>query len=369
MEADETGISNPAGLAFSSRANAFHVVERWRHGLPLPADTDIIKLKPFGLPVGSASIAGSIRDPSNIAFDNKANRLLIFLSPAHRLIDVFEGPDGNLDLSTLILHDAWHFGLKNPQGMTVDPLSGHLFILDTVGPRLLRIEPEPDGGFANAVISEVDLQSTGLVDVRGIAFDPTTGHLHLLSLGEQKLFELTQTGQVVATRDLSAFGLRDPQSMVFAPSGDLTDDPLELSLYITNSDILNTGQNQEEQLLQYSQAATGSTPGEIVELSFTEPVAAPASTFQSSLIQTINAWQWSPPSPDSAGVVYLPASDRLLVCDSEVNEMPIFTGDNLFKSTLTGVLESTFTTTSFSDEPTGVTLNPFNGHLFFSDDT
>jgi hypothetical protein len=49
--------------------------------------------------------------------------------------------------------------------------------------------------------------------------------------------------------------------------------------------------------------------------------------------------------------------------------MPIFTGDNLFEMTLLGVLSDTLTTISFSDEPTGVTLNPSNRHLFFSDDT
>ncbi|MCP4996961.1 MAG: hypothetical protein GY934_24765, partial [Gammaproteobacteria bacterium] len=315
--------------------------------------------------------------PINMAFDNQDNRLLIFVSSVSRLIDVLEMPDGNLDLTTLTLHDASHFGLQNPQGMTIDPVSGHLFILDAVGPRILRIEPEPDGGFANAVISEVDLQPNGLVDVRGLAFDTTTGHLHVLSLSEQELYELTQIGQVVATRDLSEFGLRDPQSMVFAPSADLTDDPSELSLYITDSGFLSTQQNQEGQLLQNSQAATSSTseaassstPGEIVELSFSEPAAVQASSFQSSLIQTINAWQWLPPSPDSAGIVYMPDSDTLLVCDSEVNEMTIFTGDNLFETTQSGGLLNTLSTISYSNEPTGVTLNISNGHLFFSDDT
>ena len=89
---------------------------------------------------------------------------------------------------------------------------------------------------------------------------------------------------------------------------------------------------------------------------------------QATLVQTVDASQWSPPSPDSAGIVYLPASNTLLVSDSEVNEMPIFTGDNLFEITLTGNLIDTLTTISFSDEPTGITYNPSNGHLFFSDD-
>ena len=76
IEADETGISNPAGLAFSSKANAFHVVER--RGTPAPADTDISKLTPFGKRIGVARIVAAITDSTNIAFDNKANRLLIF---------------------------------------------------------------------------------------------------------------------------------------------------------------------------------------------------------------------------------------------------------------------------------------------------
>jgi len=88
-----------------------------------------------------------------------------------------------------------------------------------------------------------------------------------------------------------------------------------------------------------------------------------------SLVQTINTYEFSPPSPDPAGIVYLPETGTLLISDSEVNEMSIFTGDNLFESTLFGSLVQSFTTTTFSDEPTGVTLNPENGHLFFSDDT
>lgn len=93
-------------------------------------------------------------------------------------------------------------------------------------------------------------------------------------------------------------------------------------------------------------------------------------TIQASLVQTIDTSQFSPPSSDPAGITYLPTLNHLLISDSEVNEIPsIFTGDNLFEVTLSGSLVRTASTISFSDEPTGVTLNPANGHLFFSDDT
>jgi hypothetical protein len=75
-------------------------------------------------------------------------------------------------------------------------------------------------------------------------------------------------------------------------------------------------------------------------------------------------------SPDPAGITYLPASESLLLADSEVDEISaLFTGDNLFDITLSGLLRGTLSTMAFSSEPAGVTLNPRNGHLFFADDT
>jgi hypothetical protein len=98
--------------------------------------------------------------------------------------------------------------------------------------------------------------------------------------------------------------------------------------------------------------------------------SSPAVASQATLIATTDTSQFSPPSPDPAGIAYLPASDSLLASDSEIDEIPqLFTGDNLFEMSLSGLLLHTLTTVPFSSEPTGVALNPQNGHLFFSDDS
>ena len=390
MEADESGISNPAGLSFSSRANAFHLVEALRQGQSPPAVSNIIKLTPAADRVGSAQITTAVEDPINMAFDNQAGRLLIFQSPANELIEVLEGADGNLEPTTLIRHDTQHFDLRNPQGTTVDPASGHLFILDATGPQIVRIEPEADGGFEEAVISKLDLRETGMVDVRGLAIDPTSGHLHVLSPIEQKLYELTQTGEVVTSHDLSEFRLRDPQGIEFAPSGDQTDDPTQMNLYIAGNGLERSSSSSQSgfrlylPLIMRGMAETsGDDPltenpveprsGQIIEFSFSQPPSGAATVeatlVQATLVQTIDTSQFSPPSPDPAGITYIALSNRLLVSDSEVNEIPsLFTGDNLFKMTLSGSLDETLTTISFSNEPTGVSYNPVNHHLFFSDD-
>ena len=97
-------------------------------------------------------------------------------------------------------------------------------------------------------------------------------------------------------------------------------------------------------------------------------MATAAPTVSASLVQTIDTSLFSPPSPDPAGITYLAHFGRLLISDSEVDEMTIFTGVNLFEMSLLGSLIGSSTSTSFSNEPTGVAWNPANKHLFISDD-
>lgn len=88
-----------------------------------------------------------------------------------------------------------------------------------------------------------------------------------------------------------------------------------------------------------------------------------------TLVQTIYTSRWLPPSPDPAGITYVPATRHLLISDSEVDEMhELFTGRNIFEISLDGVLLRTHSTMSFSSESTGITLDPSDGHIFVSDD-
>jgi hypothetical protein len=266
--------------------------------------------------VGSARLNAAVQDPINVAYDNRANRLLILQAQGNQLLEVLEGPDGRLDPATLTHHNVVCFGVQKPQGMTVDPATGDLLILDGAGPRIVRVS----GGLDNGVVSFTNLGASGITTPRGIALDPSTGHLHIASPSEKILYELTQAGELIALRDLTQFDLKDIQGIVFAPSGDQTDDPSSTNLYLADSG-LNAAQATSD--LQ--------STGQIVELSMMAPPALPAATtlLPASLVQIIdtsNKGSWNPSSPDPAGVDYLPATDpaesRLVVTDSEVDEMP-----------------------------------------------
>jgi hypothetical protein len=71
--------------------------------------------------------------------------------------------------------------------------------------------------------------------------------------------------------------------MVFAPSGDRTDDPDNTCLYLTDSCMPNTRRS-----------------GQIIEISLAKSAEA-AATVQSNLTRTIRTSEFYSPSPDPAG--------------------------------------------------------------------
>jgi hypothetical protein len=258
IETAALGHPDPVGLAFSPRADSFLILEA--PGASRPPFSDIVNISHRERFAGSARFGAALSAPLNMAFDGKSDRLLVFEPGRDELIAVAAGADGFPGPDRMTQIDAGYFGVWEPRGMTVDPLSGHLFMLDGLGARILRIEPDPVLGFAQATIGEIGFEPAGLAgfELRGIALDPTTGHLHVLSPERQRLYEVTKAGLVVANRDLSGIGLADPQAIVFAPSGDMTDDPLEMSLYIADGG---------------GPAISGRARGGIIELSLTAPPA------------------------------------------------------------------------------------------------
>jgi Ca2+-binding RTX toxin-like protein len=90
------------------------------------------------------------------------------------------------------------------------------------------------------------------------------------------------------------------------------------------------------------------------------------------VVQMIDTTHWPNPSPDPAGIAWIPGSTpgtgKLLVSDSEIDETPFFRPDNLFVLSETGAFDHSTSLESFTKEPTGLAYDPLNHHLFISDD-
>ena len=183
------------------------------------------------------------------------------------------------------------------------------------------------------------------------------------------MHELSEEAQIETSRDVSEIGIESLQGMLFAPSADRTDDPSQHDLYLIDGQTPGTSELPQREMRNGPASNDQvSNPGRLIEASLLEAPAAAAAEFVSTLIQTTDTSEFTPPSPDAAGLAYINLSATLLLSDSEVNEMPIFSEDNLFEMTASGNLIGTATTTTFSDEPTGVAYSPGNNHVFISDD-
>src|SRR6266511_3736386 len=346
LDSSRAGITIPAGIAFSQQANAFFVVEGVPQGGAAPGETAVAQVTPFGSRVASTAVPYAIRAPINVAFDERRQRLLM-LDGASTLLEIpLQG--ARLDVSRISRADVTSGHLQNPQGITVDPKTGTLFVLDAAGQRLVRFDPTSDGTLPGAT-SSVDL-GTSSVQLRGIAFDAGSGDLYTVGVAERQLYELTGGGSVVAVRDLAPFGRREPQGLLVAPTTDQTDAADGTSVFLANSGVpINSAAGSRR-------AAAVQQPGGIAELSLTAATTTGTASFTSSLVRTTDTAAWSPPSPDPSGIAY-------------------FAGANIWETSLGGTVARTTniskiapTAARITNEPTGVAWNPTNGHFYVSDD-
>lgn len=337
-------LSASVGLAFSASSGTFFTIAPSASN---PGINDILGITTLEDRSSiSAKVALTSGNPTHLAFDQASSRLLVIDSTTNQTLEVKAKPDGSLTAPTPISVTPQLLRFQNLQGIGVDPIAGDLYFLDRNLRQIIRIQPNGDRGLNRAIVSQINLPPE-LSDPQGLAFDPQTGHLQVLNSSEPEFYELSKIGEVLAIRDLSDLGLKDPQSLVFAPSADATDDPAILSLYIIDGDPKIGG---------------------IVELSLNElPVFT--GTNNSPFVRTIDLSLSNPPSSDPSGIAYNNFGNSLLVSDGEIEEIPtLFTGNNLFERTLSGTQIRTGNTIAYSDEPTGLDINPANRHLFVSDD-
>jgi len=365
------GVQLPVGFAYSARAQAFVVLEAERVALSAEPQLRMVLMDLSEEPVCSRSFPFSASGRLDVAVTGAGESLLIQDALGKRWLrtsaDCREQDGAAVESAGGLKSGA----LKTPGGATAyDPQSGDLFTMDARGQQIHRTYANGTGELDGTAAqrkgrsSWLRLQHLGVIAAGTLAIHPQSGHFFVLNLAENKLLELNRAGTLMAARDLSPAELVNPLGMAFAPSGDSTDDPANIDLYIADS----------------GQSATPGArqgPGKIVELELVRTVSAPAPLMESlaavnetgNLVNTIQAWQFNPPAPDTAGVEYVPATDTLWIADSEVDEMSIFKGVNVFESTRSGSLTRTHNTIAFTREPTGIAYDTVSGHFFISSDS
>jgi len=355
IHTDEFGVSHPMGVVISD--DVLFVAGAGSAGES--SESTLTGITVLEDPTGQVPLDAEATDLINLVFDEDSHEVLFFRRRTEEFVRArpLNRARRRGDFSVRSKTNAQRLGLKNPQGMALDQDNRRLFILDSTARQLVSLEAfrQGQGRAETGLCRRFSLKHLDQTDLRGLAFNPRNGHLYVISPSEQELYVLDSSGNLLQDWVLSSLGLREPQGMALAASGDPTDDPAAMSLYVADSGGKTLGSIVEI-------AIETSLPG----LPLVMPIVAPQEV-TAQLVQTIETSPFDPPSPDPAGITYFPGSQTFLVSDSEVNETPLFVDVNLFEITPSGSLVDTGVT-AFSGEPTGVAYNPADDHLFVSDD-
>lgn len=180
-----------------------------------------------------------ISDPVNIAFDTATfgakgfgiYRLFLLDARLGELIAVKGGVRNAMQQDKFDRFDAREFNIADPQGMSLDPVSGRLYILDASGPNILALDPQPGRIYTAAKRTVISLP-TELGKLRGLALNPADRHLYIAHPESRKLYKFTLNGALVATLEAAGQPFETPQGMIFAPSLDTTDPSSVFHLFV-----------------------------------------------------------------------------------------------------------------------------------------
>ncbi|MEO6652387.1 MAG: Ig-like domain-containing protein, partial [Ilumatobacteraceae bacterium] len=245
--------------------------------------------------------------------------------------------------------------LATAESATYDPSTGAWLVLDAGA--VVRIDPDDP----NSRPTRVDLGPIGRAKL--VAQSRTDHLLYAMVPNRGVVHGFDDAGSIRKSFDLSSVGLSNPVAMVFAPTSDSTDDAGSMNLFIADR-------------------GDRTTLGGVTEVSLVSAVALAAPVDTATLVKVTATSAWAPGSPDPSGVTWDPGSDRLIVVDSEVDEVTGagWNNVNLWRSTRAGTVvgvgamwgpNSAIVNGSrgYSKEPTGTGYDPGSNTLFISDDS
>lgn len=331
-------IHGLSGLAYADAFDQFYLLQQ--DGVQ--GQITLMTLSPYEDVLATTTLTGLDNTNRALLFEPDSQQLLLYSRKQNDTLQIKVDQQGAPDAQRQ-QHSRLNVTASKP-----------LFILDTQARQIVRITGNTNQRLMAP--ERLDLAMFGQSDLRGVAVHPQNQQLYVLNQSDQKLYQLTPTGQIGTVYDLAALHLVNPQGLVFAPSSDRTDAAETRHLFIADAGAPDQQQG-----------------GRLVEVALDPPAiinsAATATSLSLFLVQTIDLAKKTPPSPDPSGITYLSSINRLLISDGEVDEIAnLFTGNNLYEMTLTGDLTRVATTLPYSFEPTGVDDNPANGHVFISDD-
>ena len=171
--------------------------------------------------------------------DDDRDRVLRYNPQADGRIGTADDTSGTaLSLNTIVI-PGYPNGITDAEGLAYRMDDRSLYLTDGATATVFHIERGPNGVFGGAtqddVITSFDAAAVGMRDPEDVEYDPVSGHLFIASRMDDAIAETTTAGALVNLIDISAANI-DPSGIAFAPGSTA---PSERHLYVSDRGVDN----------------------------------------------------------------------------------------------------------------------------------
>jgi sugar lactone lactonase YvrE len=238
--------SDPAGLAYlSDQRGTILISDSEIEEISDYQGVNLFEMTLSGVLVYTADTTSYTNEPTGVAFNPNNGHLYFSDDDRKEIYELDPGSDGlygtNDDPPVTHFDTSVHSN-GDPEGIAYGRINNqdYLFVADGVGEEVYIYNPGPDGDFGTGddpAPTHFDVGVYGIGDPEGIEYDPISGHLFVLdSAGIGEIVETTINGTLISTIDISAASANKPAGITIAPG---SANPGVMNFYISDRNIDN----------------------------------------------------------------------------------------------------------------------------------
>jgi hypothetical protein len=225
------GIGDPSAIAYIPGTGQLLIGDSEHDESPYRSSINMFAIRTDGTYVRNYSLTSYTKEPTGLAYNSNDGFLYVADDNAR---GVFRVDPANPSVK-LAFFDTLKLGMMDTEDLKVDPVTGHLHILD--GKLLQLLELTTTGTY----VDSISLPSI-MKDAEALAYDPAHDVFFVGSGASPLIWAMDRQGNILATIDVLTSYNAHPKGFELAPSSNPNDGDT-LSLYVVDygADQVNDG--------------------------------------------------------------------------------------------------------------------------------
>lgn len=248
---------DPSGIAYDAVRNRLIVTDGEVEEMFIYSGANYYEAALDGTLLRTTNTLRFSKEPTGVAM-GPPGKMFMTNDDNARIQEITLGDNGEFDeLDSYRYFSLVQYGDIDAEGIAYDPVGDRLFIADGAGSEIYEIRPV-DGIFGNNndEVQHFDTYVFNVKDPEAVEFDAETGTLFTVSSGGKKVVQLTTSGTLVNSIDISYLGQMAPAGITLAPR---SNDPTQRSVYIVDRQVDN-GVDPAENDGRIYEVAIGAAP-------------------------------------------------------------------------------------------------------------